>query len=384
MVLHRVPVPILHHHSTSREVGRGFISTAERRDGVVVPVDEQDGEGSSDVGPRPVVPLLRIELPLRTRPDLRPEAVRKRARGGLRLRPGKSVLVGGGAENPITTGDTVEGVGTLAPRLLGRCGVVLGANEGEGGFPVAAEREVDGLAQVGELSGRVGESLDSLLQNGVRRDVAGLIPWGRDEVLREIDGIGEELLDHGGELEVEVFGGGVGAGEVCEWAQSWSRFDALGEVVYHCAFCVAGHGDPLPRMVVVEAYRAVEEDAADAVGEHACEGLAKDGAVGDAPVLELVLAEGVDNGEHVAGDEGGADVGTDVRHAGGIGTLFGEDATIVPLLAGELSIDIVYGDGMVVFAALCLGICCIGWITMEWDSSSSATTTVSIVEYQDR
>ena len=144
MVLHRVPMPILHHQPAPREVGRGLVRAAERRDGVVIPVHEQDGEGSGDVGPGSGVPLLRIELPLRARPDLRLEAVRECTRGGLGLRPGEGVLRGGGAEDAVAAGDAVEGVDALTPGLLGGGGVVgFGAQEGEGVFPVAAECEVD-------------------------------------------------------------------------------------------------------------------------------------------------------------------------------------------------------------------------------------------------
>ena len=87
----------------------------------------------------------------------------------------------------------------------------------------------------------------------MRGDVAGLVPRGGDDACGEVDGVGEEFLDHGGELEVEVFGRCARACVVGEGAESGTGGDAFVEEVHYCALCIARHGDPLPRVVIIEA-----------------------------------------------------------------------------------------------------------------------------------
>lgn len=138
-------------------------------------------------------------------------------------------------------------------------------------------------------------------------------------------------------------GSGGWAGEVGEWTQGGSGLDAFREVVEQGDVGFARRVEPLTAVVVLGVLYAVEKHAADAVGEHGCEGLAERGAVGSAPESELaVFVEGVDDAEEVAGCERCAEIspGFFLALVAGVG----EPASVLPCFGLKQAPEISLGE----------------------------------------
>ena len=107
---------------------------------------------------------------------------------------------------------------------------------------------------------------------------------------------------------------------------------------------VARRVEPLAAVVVARVLHAVEQEAADAVGEHGGEGLAESRAVGAAPEPQLaVFIEGVDDVEQVARREGRAEIAAGFFLAVVAGV--GEPAAVAPGFGFQEAPEVGLGEG---------------------------------------